>query len=65
MYMVFNSMKEKFFPYKLELKKLRNEGYTFEGLAIWLAEEKNIEASPTGIRNFLKKCEIKERLKKS
>lgn len=54
-----SSKKSKFEPYENELIKLRNEGYTYEQLAEWLAVHKKEVASVAGIRNFLKQIELK------
>ncbi|MDL1821995.1 hypothetical protein PSW42_11505 [Yersinia pestis] len=56
--------KGKFEPFQAELVRLRGEGYTYEQLAIWLADNKKVVASVTGVRNFLKQLEIKERATK-
>lgn len=58
------TMKGKLEPYKDDLKRLRNEGLSFEAIAIWMAKNKKISMSATGIRNFLKKLEIQEEANK-
>lgn len=52
-------MKGKLEPFVDDLLRLRNEGLSFEAIAMWLAKNRKVTASATGIRNFLKKQEIK------
>lgn len=57
-------MKGKLEPFRDDLIRLRLSGLSFEAIALWLAKNKKVTASATGIRNFLKKQEINEEANK-
>ncbi|HGJ5865498.1 MAG TPA: hypothetical protein ACHBZ9_07355 [Arsenophonus nasoniae] len=56
-------MKGKLAPYEADIKTMRYKGLSYEAIAVWLADNRKISVSATGIRNYLKKLEINERAK--
>ncbi len=57
-------MKKKTSDFKEEILKLRDEGISYENIAIWLAEKKGFAVTGTAIRAFVKKQQMLNALKK-
>ncbi|AJJ37981.1 hypothetical protein CH62_4367 (plasmid) [Yersinia pestis] len=57
-------MKKKTSDFKDDILKLRDEGVSYENIAIWLAENKRFAVTGSAIRAFVKKQQMLDALSK-